>query len=824
MTREELYGLLEKGPVFLDGATGSNLQKAGMPTGVCPEQWILDHPDVIVDLQKRYIEAGTQILYAPTFSGNRIKLEEYGLADKIVEINTKLVQLCKEAAGDKGLVCADMTMTGESLEPMGDLELEELIDIYKEQAKILYEAGVDLFVVETMMSLAETRAAVLAIKETCDLPVMVSMTFDEKGKTLYGNTPEGCMVVLQSLGADIVGINCSTGPEKMAEMVRQMKKYANVPILAKPNAGLPQMVDGETVYDMGPEEFASFGPMLMEAGASVLGGCCGTTPEHIARLVETTKDIVPVPVMKEHKRVLASERALQEIDINGPFLVIGERINPTGKKALQESLRQGSMDVVCDMAEEQEEMGAHILDINMGMNGIDEKAMMLEAIQEVTMTTTLPLCIDSSHVDIIEAALRHYPGRALINSISLEKEKFEKLLPIAKKYGAMFVLLPLSDAGLPKDIDEKKEIIHKILDRALELGMCKEDIVVDGLVATVGANKNAALDTLTTIRYCKEELGLATVGGLSNISFGLPNRGYVNAAFVTMALQSGLTMAFANPSSDIMMNLAAASDLLLNKTGADLNYINRMAEFDAKKKTESVRKAETVKQDAKKEATVLAEKKTEETSVAHSAIYKAVLNGSMKNILDEVKAGLAAGMEPGVIVSEELIPAINEVGDLFEQQKYFLPQLIASAETMKKAIEYLEPMLSSGDETGPKVTIVIATVEGDIHDIGKNLVALMLKNYGFRVVDLGKDVPKETIVQAAIDENADIIALSALMTTTMMRMKDVVELVREKNVDAKVIIGGAVITQSYADEIGADGYSKDAADAVRLVQRLMGLA
>ena len=824
MTREELYGLLEKGPVFLDGATGSNLQKAGMPTGVCPEQWILDHPDVIVDLQKRYIEAGTQILYAPTFSGNRIKLEEYGLADKIVEINTKLVQLCKEAAGDKGLVCADMTMTGESLEPMGDLELEELIDIYKEQAKILYEAGVDLFVVETMMSLAETRAAVLAIKETCDLPVMVSMTFDEKGKTLYGNTPEGCMVVLQSLGADIVGINCSTGPEKMAEMVRQMKKYANVPILAKPNAGLPQMVDGETVYDMGPEEFASFGPMLMEAGASVLGGCCGTTPEHIARLVETTKDIVPVPVMKEHKRVLASERALQEIDINGPFLVIGERINPTGKKALQESLRQGSMDVVCDMAEEQDEMGAHILDINMGMNGIDEKAMMLEAIQEVTMTTTLPLCIDSSHVDIIEAALRHYPGRALINSISLEKEKFEKLLPIAKKYGAMFILLPLSDAGLPKDIDEKKEIIHKILDRALELGMCKEDIVVDGLVATVGANKNAALDTLTTIRYCKEELGLATVGGLSNISFGLPNRGYVNAAFVTMALQSGLTMAIANPSSDIMMNLAAASDLLLNKTGADLNYINRMAEFDAKKKTESVRKAETVKQDAKKEATVLAEKKTEETSVAHSAIYKAVLNGSMKNILDEVKAGLAAGMEPGVIVSEELIPAINEVGDLFEQQKYFLPQLIASAETMKKAIEYLEPMLSSGDETGPKVTIVIATVEGDIHDIGKNLVALMLKNYGFRVVDLGKDVPKETIVQAAIDENADIIALSALMTTTMMRMKDVVELVREKNVDAKVIIGGAVITQSYADEIGAEGYSKDAADAVRLVQRLMGLA
>ena len=390
MKKEELYRLLENGPVYLDGATGSNLQKAGMPTGVCPEQWILDHPDVILDLQKRYIEAGTQILYAPTFSGNRIKLEEYGLADKIVEINTKLVQLCREAAGEKGLVCGDMTMTGESLEPMGDLELEELIDIYKEQAKILYEAGVDLFVVETMMSLAETRAAVLAIKETCDLPIMVSMTFDEKGKTLYGNTPEGCMVVLQSLGADVVGINCSTGPERMADMVRQMKPYANVPILAKPNAGLPQMVDGETVYDMGAEEFASFGPMLMEAGAAVLGGCCGTTPEHIASLVAATKDMKPVPVMQERKRVLASERQIQEIDINGPFLVIGERINPTGKKELQESLRQGSMEIVCDMAEEQEEMGAHILDINMGMNGIDEKEMMLEAIEEVTMTTSLP--------------------------------------------------------------------------------------------------------------------------------------------------------------------------------------------------------------------------------------------------------------------------------------------------------------------------------------------------------------------------------------------------------------------------------------------------
>lgn len=805
MTREELYSLIENGPLYLDGATGSNLQKAGMPTGVCPELWILEHPDTLVDLQRRYVEAGTRILYAPTFSGNRLKLREYGLEERIEEINSELVKLSRQAAAGRSFVAGNLTMTGESLAPMGKLQTEELIDIYKEQASILYRSGVDLFVVETMMSLAEMRAAILAIRETCDLPILASMTFAEDGRTLYGTDPETAMVVLQSLGADVVGVNCSTGPGEMTEIVGRMKKYANIPIMAKPNAGLPELIDGETVYNMEADEFASFGPALIRAGAAVLGGCCGTTPEHIAKLVQATEHMKPEPVSQVRHRVLASEREVQEIDIDGPFLVIGERINPTGKKKLQASLREGSMEVVTEMAEQQEEMGADILDVNMGMNGIDEKAMMLRAIEEITLTTSLPLCIDSSHVDIIEAALRNYPGKALINSISLEKEKFEKLLPIAKKYGAMFILLPLSDEGLPKNIEEKKAIIHKILDRALELGICREDIVVDGLVATVGANKRAAIETLETIAYCKHELGLATVGGLSNISFGLPNRGYVNGAFVTMAIQSGLTMAIANPSSDIMMNLAYASDLLLNKEGADIRYIDRMSSF-----TET------------KTVTKVSAEKPKEQEKKGTGVFQCVMKGSRKTVLDEVKQELSEGKEPGFIINEELIPAINEVGDLFEKQVYFLPQLIASAETMKTAIEYLEPMLSSDDEGGAKITIVIATVEGDIHDIGKNLVALMLKNYGYRVIDLGKDVPKEVIVQAAMDEKADIIALSALMTTTMMRMKDVVELVKEKKLDTKVIIGGAVITQSFADEIGADGYSKDAAEAVKLVQRLCG--
>lgn len=840
MTTQELYSLMNTSPLYLDGATGSNLQKAGMPSGICPEMWILKHPDILIDLQKQFLEAGTQILYAPTFSGNRLKLKEYGLDEYIVEMNTQLVGLSRQAiaaSGKQAYIAGNLTMTGESLAPMGSLELETLIDIYKEQAQILLDAGVDLFVVETMMSLAETRAALIAIKEICDLPVITSMTFNEDGRTLYGTDPKTAVVVLQSLGADVIGVNCSTGPEEMTEIVRLMRHYANVPILAKPNAGLPKLIDGETVYDMTSDEFASFGPALIEAGASVLGGCCGTTPEHIARLVAATKDMTPQPVNTTIYRVLASERKTQEIDINGRFLVIGERINPTGKKKLQASLREGDLDLVTEMAEQQEAMGADILDINMGMNGINEKEMMLKAIDTVTMTTSLPLCIDSSHVDIIETALRHYPGRALINSISLETEKFEKLLPIARKYGAMFILLPLSDEGIPETIEKKKEIIHTIMDRALSLGLRKEDIVVDGLVATVGANKRAALETLETISYCKNELGLATVSGLSNISFGLPNRAYVNGAFVTMAIQSGLTMAIANPSSEVMMSLAYASDLLLNKEESDIRYIERMAQVAAAKEEAEAalrvagndnavnftgKNDDNAKNSRTSKNASSGKGASKNAAKNGSAVFQCVLKGNKKSIINEAKAELGKGRLPGDIINEDLIPAINEVGDLFEKKTYFLPQLISSAEAMKTAIEYLEPMLSTDDGDGPKTTIVIATVEGDIHDIGKNLVALMLKNYGFRVIDLGKDVSREIIVQTAIDENADFIALSALMTTTMMRMKDVVELVHEKQLKTKVIIGGAVITQSFADEIGADGYSKDAAEAVKLVQRLIG--
>ena len=815
MTREAFRELVKKGPVLLDGATGTNLQKAGMPVGVCPEQWILENSEVLIDLQKRYVEAGTDILFAPTFTASRIKLKEYGLEDHLEEMNRKLVALSKEAAkGTNALVAGDLTMTGEQLYPLGDLMIEDLVDVYKEQAKIIAEAGADLFVVETMMSLQECRAAVLAIREVCDLPVMVSLTYNEDGRTLYGTDPVTAVVVMQSLGADAVGMNCSTGPEAMLEPIAKMAEYAAIPLLAKPNAGMPELIDGQTVFNVEPEEFAEVGKKLVEEGAAIIGGCCGTTPEHIRALKEAVKGIPVKAPLQTKRRMLTSERKSVEITLDGRFMVIGERINPTGKKKLQAELKEGSLNLVRTMALEQEENGASILDINMGMNGIDEKEMMLRTIYEVTSTVDCPLCIDSSHVDIIEAALRIYPGRALINSISLEKEKFEKLLPIAKKYGAMFILLPLSDEGLPKDSAEKHGIIRTIMDEAVRIGMAKEDIIVDGLVATIGANPNAALECFETFSYCKNALELPTACGLSNISFGLPERTYVNTAFLTMAIANGLTMAIANPSQELLMNAAFASDMLLNKKESDIRYIERMNFL-----SEKYAGMERVMVQKTPAGTSAAGGETRKESTG-SGVFQAVLKGNKEHVLEEVKKMLDGGAKPDEIINEHLIAAINEVGELFDKKKYFLPQLISSANTMKLAIEYLEPMLERSN-TEAMATIVVATVEGDIHDIGKNLVVLMLKNYGYHVIDLGKDVPADVIVDTAMNEGAKVIGLSALMTTTMMRMKDVVELAKEKGCTAKIVIGGAAITESFSDEIGADGYSKDAAECVKLVERLL---
>lgn len=481
MTKTEFAGFIrEHGPVILDGATGTNLMEAGMPIGVCPESWVLENPQVLLDLQRRYVEAGSHIVYASTFTGNRIKLEEYGLQERLEEINTQLVALSRQAVGDQALVAGDMTMTGQQLFPMGELLFEELVEVYKEQASVLAKAGVDLFVVETMMSLQECRAAVIAIREVCDLPIMVTLTYNEDGRTLFGTPPETAVVVLQSLGVDAIGVNCSTGPMEMVPLVERMAEYATIPLIAKPNAGLPELEGKKTVYRMTPEEFAGAGVALVKAGAAIVGGCCGTTEKHIKALSDATRGMELHRPLASHRRILASERKNVEVGLDGNFLVVGERINPTGKKKLQAQLREGKLDLVREMAMAQEENGAAILDINMGMNGIDEKEMMKQVIYEVAATVDCPLCLDTSHIDVMEEALRVYPGRALINSVSLETEKIEHMLPLAKKYGAMFVLLPLSDEGLPKDAKEKHEIIDTVYDRAMELGMAHEDIVVDG--------------------------------------------------------------------------------------------------------------------------------------------------------------------------------------------------------------------------------------------------------------------------------------------------------------------------------------------------------
>ena len=841
MTREEFKEFAEQ-YIYLDGATGSNLVKAGMPSGVCPESWILENRDVLVDLQRQYVQAGTDILYAPTFTANRVKLAEYGIADRQSAMIRELVALSKEAASTaedrRVLVAGDLTMTGEQLKPMGNMELEELIDIYKEQIRELEAAGADLLVVETMMSLGEARAALIAAKEVCELPVMVTMTFESDGRTLYGTDAKSAAIVLESLGACAVGVNCSTGPAAMRKIIEDMAGVTkDIPIIAKPNAGLPFLdEEGHTCYNMTAAEFVEEMKQLTAAGATILGGCCGTTPEFIRGLRDTFGKKVDVSVerRKEGIRYLTSERQTVSFGLDDGFIIVGERINPTGKKLLQAQLREGSMDKVLQFAEEQESGGARILDVNMGMSGIDEKAMMLRAIEEVSGVTNLPLSLDSSHVDVLEAALRHYPGRALVNSVSMEKEKLEKLLPIVKKYGAMFILLPLSDKGLPENPEEKNGIIEAVLQRAIELGMTKEDVVVDGLVATVGANKQAALETLDTIRYCKRN-GLATICGLSNISFGMPERSFVNTAFLTLAIKEGLTMVIANPSQELLVSCALATDLLLAKEEADIRYIEYAAKVTERREKKEAELKETLALAAASRQGTAPEKAVSEVSgavkapagertesAARAELHNAVMKGNRSGIAKLTQRALDAGEEPSALLNEILLPAINEVGELFDKGKYFLPQLIASAEAMKNAIDILEPLLLKANADEDMPVVVIATVEGDIHDIGKNLVALMLKNYGFKVIDLGKDVPKEKIIEAALENNAQIIALSALMTTTMQRMKEVVLYAKEKKVPAKIMIGGAVITQEYADEIGADGYSRDAAEAVRLAKRLIG--
>ena len=796
MTKDEFRAMAANGLIRLDGATGTELAKRGMPGGVCPEMWVLEHPEAIADVQRRYLEAGSDIIYVPTFGANRAKLAEFGLEDRAAEINRRLAELIAQQQ-PHALRFGDLSPTGSFVEPGGELAFDEAVSIYREQIEALVAGGVSGLIIETMFDLQEARAALLAAREVCDLPVMVTMTFEPGGRTMTGCDAVSALLTLQSLGADAFGCNCSTGPQTMKELIAAMKPFARIPLIAKPNAGMPRMEDGRTVFDLGPEDFARETAAIAEVGGGILGGCCGTAPEYIAALSRELKKYRAPAVGAKVASAVASARQYREVTPQAPFAVIGERLNPTGKKALQEALRNQDLDLIQDLAQEQAENGAELLDVNCGMPGIDEAAMLRRVVAELCVFGGTPLCIDTTDAAAAEAALRIYPGRALFNSISAERYRLEELLPVAAKYGAMLVLLPLTDDGIPATLEGRIAALETILREAAKYGIGPEDCCVDALAMTAAANPESPKLTLELIEYAAKTLHMNTICGLSNISYQLPKREAANAAFLGMAIGRGLNMAIVNPSSASVMDTVCAGDMLRGKPSAMQRYLERFAQ--------------AAKDPTRQEKSKLP---------PEERVRLALLHGSQE-IADDLKAALEAGFTPTKLVEEVMIPAITEVGRKFEEKTYFLPQLVRSADAMRRGMEFLNPLLrEAGIEADLRPKIVLATVKGDIHDIGKNIVGLMLNNNGFEVIDLGKDVPAETILKAAEESGAKIIGLSALMTTTMREMDHVIQLAGSTGQgELHFIVGGAVLTEEYARKIGAS-YAKDAMASVRLAKKI----
>ncbi|MGE5494555.1 MAG: homocysteine S-methyltransferase family protein [Burkholderiales bacterium] len=780
-----LIEYLKEHILVLDGATGTYLQQNGMGPGVCPETYVLEHEDVVCDMYRAYINAGSKAIFACTFGANAVKLKEFGLENGVERINKEIVAAAVRAAGDEAFVGADVGPTGLFLEPLGDLGFERAVEIYKQQITALVEGGADFIVIETMIDVQEARAAVIAAKECCSLPVVASMTFDSSGRTLTGTSPAAAAITLISAGADIIGLNCSTGPEEMIPFVKSMKEVSSVPLFVKPNAGMPHIEGGKTHFDLSCADFRKFVRPLCEAGANLIGGCCGTRPDYIRAISEEIKGLKPVLWREALPPAVTS--VSDEVYFGGEFRVIGERINPTGKPKLKEALKNGDIYEVLDMALEQKNSGAHILDVNVGMPEIDEKAAMERTIEAIAARVKLPVSIDSSKPDVIERALRIYPGRALVNSVSTKKDSIARLLPIIKRYNAMFILLPIGDNGIPQTARERIVEIQNAYAAITEAGLGRESMLVDGLVMAVSSDPDAGKVTHDVVEWCSKN-GFNTVLGVSNSSFGLPERKYINSAYLVMAIKSGLKSAIMNPNDELMMDMCCAAEALVGTDAGFKRYIKRFSD------------ARVPEHDAKD-------------------IAEAVLTGKKKPITAMIDAEIAKGVKPEQIINDMIIPALQQVGDLYERKVYFLPHLIYSAEAARAAFDHLEKHYITGSQEGKK-KVVIATVKGDIHDIGKNLVAMLLRNHGFAVTDLGKDVPAETIIEAAAKQDADIIGLSALITTTAKEMENVIALAKQRKLRAKIMVGGAVVTESYARSIGADAYAADAAGAVREAARL----
>ena len=802
MTKRDLRGRLGREWLFCDGGTGSFLQERGLKPGELTESWNLTHPADVSALAEAYFSAGSDIVNANTFGANALKYPED--LEEVIRAGVRLAKEGRKAAGreEDGYIALDMGPTGKLLEPMGDLPFERAVELFGEAARIGADAGADLVLIETMSDTLEAKAAVLGAKENCDLPVLVTVTFDEKGKLLTGGSVETVVAMLEGLRADAIGINCGMGPKQMLPIVREFVRVSSLPVIVNPNAGLPHVENGKTVYDIGPDEFASCMKEIALLGVQVLGGCCGTTPEHIRKEIASCRP-VPFRAPEKKERTVAASFS-RAVEIGPRPVVIGERINPTGKKRFQEALVKGDLDYILSLAIEQEEAGAHILDVNVGFPEVDEVSVLRKTVSRLQSVSPLPLQIDTSDPAALEAALRIYNGKPMVNSVSGKAGEIETVMPLIRKYGGVLVALALDDDGIPETADGRIAVAKRIYEAADRYGIPRCDIVIDALSMAVSAEPESPSVTIETIQRIRSELNGHSVLGVSNISFGLPMRKLLNSAFLLMTLQAGLDCAIINPNSEPMMRAFRTYEALAGYDAHLTGYITTYGKGTDEKAARGGRGSGSA--DAGADAGI--------------TLSECVLKGLSERARAAAKEELQTA-EPMELIDRVLIPALDEVGKGFETGTVFLPQLLMSAEAAQAAFSVIRDSLA-GEAQESRGTVVLATVKNDIHDIGKNIVKVLLENYGFEVLDLGKDVPAETIVDCAVRNDIRLVGLSALMTTTVTSMEETIRLLREKKPDAKVVVGGAVLTAAYADAIGADAYAKDAMETVRYADSVFG--
>ncbi|EJU29883.1 homocysteine S-methyltransferase family protein [Selenomonas sp. CM52] len=786
---------------IFDGAMGTMLQEGGLKPGGCPELMNLEQPDVVQKIHESYIEAGATMIETNTFGASALKLDHYGLEDRVKEINEAAVKIAREASKGRAKIVGSLGPTGRFIVPLGDLEFEDAYQSFYEQAKTLADAGADYLLFETCIDIQEMRAGLLAAKDATSLPIICQLSYSEDGRTVTGTDPQTAAITLEALGADIIGVNCSLGPKELVPIVKTLAENCSVPISVLPNAGMPRLENGRTIFPMGPEEFASWGAKLVAAGATYLGGCCGTTPAHIKALAAAVKDL-PLTERKspDNRLRLTSRSKTVIIDKDLATTLIGERINPTGRKKLAEEIKNGSLFSVKREAIDQVRAGARLLDVNMGVGGIDQVKAMHDAIREVSQITDAPLAIDTSDTKTLEAGLRAYPGRALINSVSAEKERIEEFLPLAKKYGAAILCLPITEDGVPKTAEDRINVINGIIKEAKKNGLKDGDFLLDALVMTISADQNACLEVLNTLRLYRKHFGYPATMGLSNISFGLPNRPLINSTFFAMCLAAGLDAPIMNPYDEKMQEALMASAALLGKDPRGIDFSRNEVNLKTPKKA--------------------AEAKPMEGDVL-AAIKQAVIDGASESIAMLTERAIREGHSSNEITEKALTAAMNDIGIDFGAGRVFLPQVLLSAEAMRASFQKIKELLPAQQEAD-KGTVVMATVKGDVHDLGKNIVSALLSNSGFKLIDLGKDVDADTIVRTALEKEADIVGLSALMTTTMTQIDKVIKKLREAGSEARVIVGGAAVTEDYATSAGADAYANDGVSAVQIAKDFVG--